>query len=379
MSTDGVLSRRALSRATLARQFLLGRVHQPVPQALEHLAGLQAQAPDAPYVGLWSRLEGFETDQLAWLIASREAVRAPLMRATVHLVTAADHAALYPWAKPVLERAFARSHFARDLDGLDLGHVVATGAELLAVNNRTRARLGEALAERWPDRDATSLGYAVTYLHPVVQVPPRGIWGERGPARWSTAEAWLSLPRAEPLDAGQLIKRYLAAFGPASVKDAQVWSGLTRLQEVADGLGSQLRRFRDEDGLELLDLPDGPLPDPETPAPVRFLPEYDNVLLSHANRARVITGNRAVPLPPGHGGSRGTVLIDGFFAGTWQAVRGGGGTARLKIAVFEPLVKADADAVSEEGLRLLGFVAPGLAHEVNLTATGPSRVSRASR
>jgi hypothetical protein len=374
MSTDGVLSHRALGRATLARQFLLGRVHRPVPQALEHLVGLQAQAPDAPYVGLWSRLEGFETDHLAWLIASREAVRAPLMRATVHLVTAADHAALQPWAQPVLERAFASTRFARDLDGLDLAAVAAAGAELLTGNNRTRGRLGAALAERWPDRDPNSLGYAVTYLHPVVQVPPRGIWGERGPARWSPAEAWLSMPRVEPLDAGQLIMRYLAAFGPASVKDAQVWSGLTRLQEVADGLGSQLRRFRDEDGRELLDLPDGPLPDPDTPAPPRFLPEYDNVLLSYANRARVIAGNRTVPLPPGPGGSRGTVLIDGFFAGTWHSVRTDSAVT-LKVASFAPLSAADTDAVTQEGLELLGFIAPGLTSDVTVLAAEPHRAS----
>ena len=375
MSTDGVLGRRALSRATLARQFLLERARKPVPEALEDLAGLQAQAPDAPYVGLWSRLEGFETDHLSWLIASREAVRAPLMRATVHLVTAADHAALQPWAKPVLERGFASQRFARDLDGLDLAAVTAAGAGLLSENNLTRAKLGAAMAELWPDRDPNSLAYAVTYLLPVVQVPPRGIWGERGPARWSTAEAWLSMPRAEPLDAGQLIKRYLGAFGPASVRDAQVWSGLTRLQEVADGLGSQLRRFRDEDGRELLDLPDGPLPDPETPAPARFLPEYDNVLLSYANRARVITGNRTVPLPPGHGGSRGTVLIDGFFAGTWHAVRAVG-TVTLKVASFAPLTAADTDAVTQEGLKLLGFIAPELAPDVTLSAAEPHRASR---
>jgi hypothetical protein len=159
--------------------------------------------------------------------------------------------------------------------------------------------------------------------------------------------------------------RYLAAFGPASAKDAQAWSGLTRLQEIADRLGSRLRRFRDDDGRELLDLPDGPRPDPDTPAPPRFLPEYDNVLLSHADRSRIVTGNRAIPLPPGNGGARGTLLVDGFFRGTWHATRSAG-KATLRIETFGQLPGPDSPAVADEGTQLLRFIAPQFKPDVVL-------------
>ncbi len=329
----------------------------PVPDALEHLVGLQAQAPDAPYVGLWSRLRGFRTSQLAREIAERHAVRVPLMRATVHLVTAADCAVLRPWVQPVLERAFAGQNFARQLAGVDIDGVIAAAHALLAEAPMTRAALGAALASQWPGRDPISLAYAVTYLLPVVQVPPRGIWGARGPARWTAAESWIGRRLDEHPAPGQLIIRYLAAFGPATVKDAQTWSGLTRLQEVVDRLGPALRRFRGDAGQELLDLPDAPRPDPGTPAPPRFLPEYDNALLSHAERGRIVAGDRRIPLPPGNGGARGTLLIDGMFQGTWNTTRSRG-TAALRIETFGPLPDPDAQAVTDEGVRLLAFIAP---------------------
>jgi winged helix DNA-binding protein len=362
-----VLGRRALGRATLARQLLLGRARLPVPDALEHLVGLQAQAPDAPYVGLWSRLDGFDAAELAQALAGRDAVRVRLMRATIHLVTAADCTVLRPWVQPVLDRAFAGQAFASELAGLDIGDVLSAAAALLAHEPMTGAELRRALASRWPGRDPASLGYAVTYLLPVVQVPPRGIWGSRGPARWAAAEPWLGRGLVQQPDPGQLLVRYLAAFGPATVADAQTWSGLTRLAEVADRLGPALRRFRDEDGRELLDLPDAPRPSPDTPAPPRFLPEYDNVLLSHADRSRIVPANRAIPLPPGNGGTRGTLLAGGMLAGTWRITRSSG-KATLRIDPFAPLSTPDADAVTDEGIRLLAFVAPQADPDIVLAA-----------
>jgi hypothetical protein len=354
--TPATLSAKALNRATLARQFLLERARTTVPAALEHLAGMQAQAPDAPYVGLWTRLAGFRPQELAGLIEAREAVRAPLMRATVHLVTAADWAALRPWVQPVLERDFASQAFARNLAGADLSEIVAAGRALLAGTPLTRPELGRALARRWPDRDPNSLAHAVSYLLPVVQVPPRGVWGQRGPARLAPADEWTGRPYGEP-DPATLLLRYLGAFGPATVQDAQAWSGLTRLREVAAQLGQRVRRFRDENGRELLDLPGAPRPGPDTPAPPRFLPEYDNVLLSHADRSRVITGRRAVPLPPGNGAAQGTLLVDGLFAGTWRAtVRKS--QAQLQVTTFDKLSTSDTDAVTSEGIGLLAFIAP---------------------
>jgi hypothetical protein len=369
VTVPDLLSRRALGRATLARQLLLGRARMPVPDALEHLVGLQAQAPDAPYVGLWSRLDGFRTGQLARPIAERDAVRIPLMRATVHLVTARDCTMLRSSVQPVLQRAFAGQNFARQLAGVDIDYVIDAAAALLAEAPMTRAELGAALAGRWPGRDPTSLAYAVTSLLPVVQVPPRGIWGGRGPARWAVAESWIGRRLDEPPAPEQLFVRYLGAFGPASVKDAQTWSGLTRLREVADRLGPSLRRFRDEAGQELLDLPGAPRPGPDTPAPPRFLPEYDNVLLSHAERGRIVTGHRRIPLPPGNGGSTGTLLVDGEFQGTWKITRSNG-RATLRIDTFSPLAAADAVTVTDEGARLLAFVAPQLDPHIILALSG---------
>jgi hypothetical protein len=361
------LSRRALGRATLARQLLLDRASLPVPRVLEHLVGLQAQAPDAPYVGLWSRLAGFEATELARALTERDAVRVRLMRATVHLVTADDCTVLRPWVQPVLDRCFAGQAFARQLAGVDIGEVIAAAAALLTQAPMTGAELRRALGRRWLGRDPAALGYAVTYLLPVVQVPPRGIWGDRGPARWASAEAWLGRSLDGRPDPGRLFARYLAAFGPATVRDVQVWSGLTRLAEVADRLGPALRRFRGEAGQELLDLPGAPRPGPDTPAPPRFLPEYDNVLLSHADRSRIVPGNRAIPLPPGNGGTRGTLLADGMFQGTWEITRSGQ-RATLAVQTFAQLSAPDVAAVTDEGVGLLAFVAPGSAPDVVLAA-----------
>ena len=364
MTVPDLLGRRALNRATLARQLLLDRACLPVPDALEHLVGLQAQAPDAPYVGLWSRLGEFRSGALARAIEERDAVRVPLMRATVHLVTAADCVLLRPWLQPVFERAFAGQAFARQLGGADPGDVINVAAGLLTAAAMTRAELGTALAGHWPEGDPRALAYAATYLLPVVQVPPRGIWGVTAPARWTLAESWIGRGPG-PAAPGQLVMRYLSAFGPGTVGDMQTWSGLTRLQEVADRLGPAVRRFRDESGRELLDLPHAPRPGPDTPAPPRFLPEYDNVLLSHADRSRIITGHRRVPLPPGNGGARGTLLVDGMFAGTSICVRSAG-TATLRIETFSPLTGSAAQAVTGEGARLLAFIAPRYDPEVVL-------------
>lgn len=183
-------------------------------------------------------------------------------------------------------------------------------------------------------------------------MPPRGIWGKSGQVTLALAEEWLGRPPAAPPDAAQrLVLRYLGAFGPATVNDIQTWSGLTRLREVTEALAGQLRRFRGPEGEELLDLPGAPRPDPDTPAPPRFLPEYDNLLLSHADRRRVIPHGRPVPLPPGNGSTQGTLLIDGQWNATWKV----SGTVLL-IEPFTEFRPADADAITAEATRLLGFL-----------------------
>jgi Winged helix DNA-binding domain len=363
-----VLGPRALGRAALERQLLLRRSDLTALAAIEHLAGMQSQAPNAPYVGLWTRLAGFAPEHLAALMTERAVVRAHLMRNTVHLVSARDFLAARELYRPVLARRFAGTGFARNLAGTDLEPVLAAGRDLLAASPRTRAELGRLLGPAWPGRDPVSLAYAVTHLEPTVQVPPRGIWGASGPAAFTTAEAWLGERPAPDPSPDRLVLRYLAAYGPATVADAQAWSGLTRLGEVAERLRPRLRTFRGEDGAELLDLPGAPRPDPDTPAPPRFLPEYDNLLLSYADRSRVIPGRRRVPLPPGRGGTGGTVLVDGRWAGTWTIAREGGAAA-LVIEPFARLTAGQAADVTAEGARLLAFAAPGeRAGEIHLTA-----------
>jgi len=353
-----VLAPRALGRALLERQLLLRPADMTPLRAIEHLAGLQSQAPNAPYVGLWTRLAGFRPAELARLMTERTVVRTHLMRNTVHLVTARDCLAAGDLFRDLHARRFASSPFAAGLAGVDLPALLAAGRALLAGQPRTRAELGRLLGERWPAQDPASLAYAVTHLTPTVQVPPRGIWGGAGPAAFTTVEAWLGGPPAPSPSPDGLVLRYLAAYGPATVRDVQAWCGLSRLAEVAERLRPRLRAFRDTGGAELLDLPDAPRPDPDTPAPPRFLPEYDNVLLSHADRARIIPGRRRVPLPPGLGGTGGTVLIDGLWQATWKLTGRRDGTA-LRIEPFTRLPGGQAAEVTAEGARLLGFVAPG--------------------
>lgn len=370
--THGRLSPRALNRAALHRQLLLDRAPLTALQAVGHLAGLQAQAPLAPYVGLWTRLAGFRHEELKELITERAVLRAHLMRNTVHLVDAGDYLRFRPLYQPVLARHLA-GNFGKNLIGVDLAELAAVAADLLGQTPLTRVELGARLAPHWPDHDPASLAYAASHLLPLVQVPPRGLWGEPNHrAAFMLANAWLAGrdPSASPspplgLDPTpmeqstmleQLVLRYLAAYGPASVADAQAWSGLSRLREVTDRLGSRLRAFTGPDGADLLDLPDAPRPDPDVPAPPRFLPEYDNLLLSYAERSRVIPHRRPVPLPPGHGATVGTLLIDGLWQADWKISQG-----VLEIEPFISLGPADRDAVAAEGERLLGFAAPAIA------------------
>lgn len=351
----GELSLRALNRATLERQLLRRRHDLPARQALRHLAGLQGQAPLAPYLGLWTRLSGFTPEELSSLYSERTVARAPIMRATVHLVDAADYVAFRALFSPLLAGVL-RTNYARRLPGVDLAALAAQAGELLALHALTRAELASRLAPRWPDADPLSLAYAATSLVPAVQVPPRGIWGKSAQATWRHADSWVGVPLAPatPSAVEQLVLRYLAAFGPATVADAQIWSGLTRLREVTDRLG--LRRLRGPDGAELLDLPDIALPEEDVPAPPRFLPEFDNLLLSHADRRRVIPRDHPVPLWPGNGGTQGTLLIDGVWDATWKVTG-----SVLTVAAFRRLTTAEETEIAEEGLRLLAFTCPDAA------------------
>jgi hypothetical protein len=329
---------------------------------------MQAQAPLAPYVGLWSRLVDVDPGRLARGLVERHVVRASLMRSTIHLVTADDALAIRPLVDPVLRRGFRTSQFARDLEGVDLAELLSVGRGLIEEKPSTRAALGARLAERWPGRPADSLVYAITYLVPCVQVPPRGVWEKTGAPAWTTMEAWLGRPLEAKPSIDELVLRYLAAFGPATVMDVQAWSGLTRLRSVVERLRPGLATFRDERDRELFDLVDAPRPGPDVPAPPRFLPEYDNVLLGHADRSRVIPAGRRIPLPPGNGATRGTVLLDGMFGGEWRIERAGP-RARLTIAPFEPIPTTERPTLEDEAMRLLAFIANGADLEIIVLPT----------
>jgi hypothetical protein len=348
-----VLGRRALNRALLERQLLLRRAPMPAADAVSHLVALQAQEPPAPFYGLWSRVEGFEAAELVRLVVEREVVRLSLIRSTVHMVTADDCLAIRPLAQDVLERHFRSSQFRRDIEGVDVGEVLAAASELLRGEPMTTAALGRALAERWPGPPPNALAYAVRFLLPVVQIPPRGTSMEKagGPAAVTTVEHWLGreLDGAAP---DELVLRYLAAYGPASVADFRLWSGMAGAGAVFDRLRPRLRSFRDEAGRELLDVEDGPLPDPDTPAPPRFLPWFDNALIGHDDRTRVLPYEHRL----GVIGGKCFVLVDGFARATWRIERAED-AATLVVEPLEPL--EDVSDVVAEGERLLEFAAPG--------------------
>jgi hypothetical protein len=352
-----VLGLRALNRALLERQMLLRRRELPAIEAIEHLIGLQAQAPNPPYFGLWSRLTRFRPDELAQLILDRRVVRIALMRGTVHLVTADDCLALRPLVQPVFDRDLVtNTAFRAGLQGIDMDALGAAGRALLEQQPRTPKDLGRLLQERWPDRDAASLAHGIRGLLPLVQVPPRGVWGASGQTTCTTADAWLGRPLARESSLDEIVLRYLAAFGPATIRDVQAWSGLTRLREMIDPLRPRLRTFRDEQGRELFDVPDAPLPDPDTPAPPRLVAEFDNVLLSHADRTRIMADEHRKRIFTVNGIFPGTVLVDGFMRGTWKINRHRG-AATLLIEPFERLSKADTAALTSEGAQLLAFAA----------------------
>ncbi|WP_433323430.1 winged helix DNA-binding domain-containing protein [Spirillospora sp. CA-294931] len=361
-----MISRRGLNRATLERQLLLRRATMPVVEAVERLAGLQAQTPHSWYFGFASRLDGVRPEDAAEALTGRRLVRLALMRSTIHLVSARDCLWLRPLVQPVLDRDLFRNHtHGKPVEGLDMDELTAAARPLLEERPLTSKQLGALLAEHgrsagWGDRAPASLAYAARNRMALVQVPPRGVWGKSGPIAHTTAESWLGAPLATDAALDEMVLRYLAAFGPATVADVQTWSGLTRLREVTDRLRPRLAVFTDEQGRELLDLPDAPRPDPDVPAPPRLLYDFDNLLLSHADRSRFITEQHLErkyaqrrPVP-------GFLLVDGFTGGEWT-IDLGRDAAVLTLRPFGTPPEATAAALTEEAARTLEFAAPGVA------------------
>jgi len=354
-AVDRVLTLRELNRATLARQMLLDRQAIPVLDAVERLAGLQAQVTSPPYVGLWTRLRDFRREDLTRLMEERQVVRATLMRATLHLMTAEDYLLLRPALQPALTRSM-NSIAGKRLDGLDVDRLVGAAREYFEREPHPFADLRPLLSELEPDRDPSALAYAVRTSLPLVQVPSGGVWGYSGKAPFTTAERWLGRALSGSEDPRRLVLKYLAAFGPATVRDVQTWSGRMQLKQPVEELRAELRTFRDERGNELLDLPDAALPPEDTPAPPRFVPDYDNLVLSHADRGRVISDEHRKKVFLSAARVRATFLIDGFVRGAWK-VEKTRKTATLVIEPFEPISREDRAALSDEGERLVRFLA----------------------
>lgn len=358
--TNPVLGTRALNRATLARQLLLARAAMPAEDAVTHLLGLQAQSVKPPYYQLWSRLEDFDPEELSGLMDSRAVVRIVSMRSTIHTHTADDALTLRPLVQAARDRELKM--FRKGLDGVDLDRLAALSRALVEGQPRTMQQIREALLREWPDADPQSLGIAARCLLPLVQVTPRGLWRRSGQVTLTTAEHWLGRPSAPAPAPDGTVLRYLAAFGPASVKDMQTWSGLTRLRESFERLRPRLLAFQDENGVELFDLPDAPRPDDDTPAPPRFLPEYDNLLLSHADRSRLVPAETRARTWKGNQPYC-VLMVDGFLAGIWR-LEESGDSAVLTVQPFGSLTSPQRNEVAEEGGRLLAGMTTASSYEV---------------
>lgn len=354
--TPETLTRKALNRALLARQMLLAREDTSALKAIEHMVGLQAQLARPPFVGLWSRIAGFQREELQSLIESRQVVRGTLMRCTLHLMSQTDYAAFRPVLQPALTLGM-RSILKDRLNSFPLDALITEARRLFAERSRTFAELREALLERFPDADERAMGYAVRTQLPLIVMPGEHEWGFRGVADFALAEGWLGQPLAADDRPHALLLRYLAAFGPASASDIQAWSGLRGLATVLNELRPQLQVFRDERKRELFDLPEAPRPPEDTPAPVRLVADFDNLILSHADRTRIITEEHRAVVITNNGRVLPTFLVDGFVAGTWKVTRVRKMTT-LTVSPFAPLSSAARSELAAEGERLARFLQP---------------------
>jgi hypothetical protein len=353
--TAPTLSQTQLNRATLARQMLLERCSVGVVDVVRRLAGMQAQERRHPFVGLWTRVEGFSGDQLLSALRSREVVRATLMRSTLHLMGAGDYAALRMSLQP--RQAVALRVLGARSEGLDLEAVLPAARELLRGQPMAFDDIRARLAEAFPGVNDRALGYAVRTLVPLVMVPgEKDRWGFPRVAEFALAGEWLGEPLAGA-DPRALVRRYLAAFGPASAKDAQSWSGAGQLKAVLDGMRGELEVFADESGRELFDLPAAPRPPADVPAPPRLLPEFDNLVLAHDDRSRVIADEHRPLVTTKNLRVKATFLVEGRVAGTWTTdVKRR--VATLRLTAFGKLRKRELEALEAEGEALLAFVEP---------------------
>jgi winged helix DNA-binding protein len=360
---ERILTLRELNRALLARQMLLERETLSVPAAVERLIGLQAQLAQPPYVGLWTRLQEFQRDDLASLIENHTVIKTTFMRATLHLSTAADYARFRATLQPALSSGWSSITKKRN-PKFDMDTLLKAARAFIAEKPRTFAEITTMLSEWMPDEDVGSMRYAVRTHLPLVQMPIATGWSYPGNPKFTLAESWIDPPLENDDHFRELALRYLAAFGPAGVTDMQTWSGLQKLKAAFGKLKPDLVVYRDENRRELFDLPDMLIPDADTPTPARFLPEFDNILLSHSSRTRIIADDhRSKVYLPGLRVAA-TFLLDGFVAGVWKTEMKKD-VATLTVEPFAPLAKTDRAVLEVEAEKLVRFAEPDAkTHEV---------------
>lgn len=392
--SDEVITTRGLGRALLARQHLLERVRVTAVDEVAHLVALQSQNPSSAYLALHARVAGFRHADLADAMLDRRVVRLALLRDTVHLVTADDALRLWPLLEPMLRRrTISATSAGPTLRQVDLDELARAALEALADEPLAAGPLGERLGATWPGLDERALALGARGILPLVQVTPRGVWGSSMATTWTPASTWLGRPTADVADPADrdaaladLVRRYLAAYGPATVADVQQWSGLTRLAAVVDRIRPELVEVTHTDPpggrpRVLLDLPDAPRPGDDVPAPVRLLPDFENLLLSHADRTRVVPPEVRPALASRNGMPPGTVLVDGVVAGSWvirrerlprpAGTRGKRELARLTVTPLRPWPRGARAEVRAEAERLVRFAADDAADHAVTLAPAP--------
>ena len=346
-----LLTRRDLNRTLLLRQHLLERTTMPASAMVEHLIGLQAQENLPPYLSLAARLDSFDPLELSDAIEGARAVRFLTMRGTSHVLTPDDALALRPWVQPALDQQSASNQMSRPARDVPTDDLVAACRRLLADGPLPVKRLGELLAERFPEVPAGALAHKARERAPLVQVPPRGLWKRSGGVVYQTVENHLGRPMTA-VDVPGLVRRYLLAFGPATAADMTTWSRVTRLGPVFTAMRDELMPVECEDGRTRYDVPGAPYADGDTPAPVRLLGGYDNVWLSHADRLHIVPDSARSRWAGANGGVGNTVFVDGFMAGLWWNRDG-----RVELDLFRDLTRAEKADLDAEVSRTEAFLA----------------------
>ncbi len=357
--TAETLTLRRLNRATLARQMLLEREAARPVEAIDRLGGLQAQEAKHPFAGLWTRVKGFNREDLVKALNDRRVVRASWLRATLHLVSAEEYASGRAGLQPVMTAAATAALRGRD-QGLDVPKVVARARTLLEEEPLNFTELRDLLLDAFPKVNERALGYATRMHLPLVMVPTKAPWAFPAQADFTLADTWLKGALSEDEDPTHHVLRHLGAFGPATAADVQTWSGLKGVKALLKEMGDDVVVFRDENGRELFDLPDAPRPEEDVPAPVRFLPEFDNLVLAHQDRTRVLADEHRGEVTTKNLRVRATFLVDGVVAGTWTTERKKD-AATLTLAPFGKLTEQTVKELTAEGESLLAFLEPDAA------------------